>query len=88
MNSKFENKLPRKRQLQWTNAIVSLHDLVCECDHPLQHTVDQLHHIEPTLRPPQCPTTTAATEEEDTIDGLKPGDLDALFGEDVGEDEG
>lgn len=88
MNSKPKNELTRKRKLEWTNIICSLHDLVCPCSHPLQHTVDHLYDIEPTLKPPSCPTTIKDGDGEDVIDGLGEGELEALFAEDTEEDSG
>lgn len=89
MNSKPKNEFTRKRQLEWTNAICTLHDLLCTCPHPLQHTADHLYSFEPTLQPPQqCLTTVKDGDEKDIIDGLGEGELEALFAEDTEEDTG
>lgn len=89
MNSKPKNEFTRKRQLEWTNAICTLHDLLCTCPHPLQHTVDHLYNFEPDLKPPTpCLTTIKDGDEKDVIDGLGEGELEALFAEDTEEDSG
>lgn len=87
----------RELQLQWTNNIVQLHDLLCKCNKPLEHTIDNILHQEPNLRLEQstknliekCLTSGAAdsiTHEEDA-DIIGDGDLEKLFAEDFTEDD-
>lgn len=91
---KSSNK--RKTQLEWTNALVHIHDLICDCNQPLEHTIDTICTQEPSLKLnlqtshkiKKCLTTTETTEKEDTVDGLDAGTLEALFAEDIGEDTG
>lgn len=87
INSRYNN-------LQWMNTIVSLHDMRCECNDPLEHTVLQIFHQEKQLRFTKeeqkifqtCLTIPGegSTEEEDAFGA---GDLENLFSEPFGEDE-
>ncbi len=79
--------VPRKQntknsRLDWINTIVMLHNLQCECLKPLKHTIEEIFKQEPTLK------TECLGTEEDIIaeDGFGPGDLDALFAADFGDD--
>lgn len=81
-------KLSRKNLLlDWINSIVQIHNLICECERPLQHTVEEIYHQEPKLDakiPTPCPgsTTDHTTADVDIGDV----DLAALFDENFGED--
>lgn len=74
-------------QLQIVNTYVNIHDLNCGCDEPLKHIIKQIEEQEPTLK--RCHTTTETGEnhgQEDFVDELGEGDLEALFAEPDGED--
>lgn len=80
--------VPRKlntknSNLDWINLIAGLHDLQCDCSEPLKHTIEEIYKQEPSLDPSKCLTTEKATTEDD---GFGPGDLEALFADDGGED--
>ncbi len=70
-------------RLDWINTIVMLHNLRCGCDHALQHTVDEIYQQEPTLKLPKCHGGDDHTVAEDAFG---PGDLEALFDGDFGEE--
>lgn len=85
---------PRGRTLQWLNTCWSAHDEFCGCDSVFLHfvtaatnsnlhkpTEEETKQIEKCLGDAFTPTTTNKTEEEtgDAVDGLEPGELDALF---------
>lgn len=69
--------------IQILNTYTSVHDLNCGCDNPLFHIVQQIFEKEPEIKQ-KCLTTgeNGDTREEDfDIDGLGPGELEALFAE-------
>ncbi len=88
----------RQKQLAWTNTITSIHDLLCNCEKPLQHTIQNILETEPSLKEDKnfkintekCLTTDGDgdTPEGDAGDiGLE--DLEALFAtEDTAETTG
>lgn len=79
---------PKNRKIDWINHICSAHGLVCGCDEPLKHTVEEIFEQEPEIKEIllKCPGrgedhTTAAD------DLLGDGVLDALFTDDFGDAE-
>lgn len=97
MNFEYPDYSPKEIQLQWINNIVHTHDLLCKCTKPLEHTIYGILKQEPNLRFDKetkklferCLTTTEnGGHEEDALDGLGEGDLEALFAEDTGDDTG
>lgn len=77
----------RQKKLKWTNGIVTLHDIYCDCCNPITHTIVELFAREPVQQfsAPEkqliekCLSgedRTAITHEEDIVGE---GDLDALF---------
>lgn len=65
--------------LQIVNTYVNIHDLNCGCDTPLEHIIRQIQQQEPSLK---CLTTGETGEnpgQEDGVDGLGEGELEALF---------
>ncbi len=77
----------RNRRLDWINGIVHLHNLVCGCDKPLEHTLEEIYTQEPQLHPYNkiCPTTTK-DHATTGLEELGDGDLERLFDEDFGEE--
>lgn len=77
--------------------LVHTHDLFCDCPHPVEHTAAFIFHQEKELHftTPEkdliksClggePTTTAVADAGE--DDFGPGDLDALFGENITEED-
>ena len=96
MNFVPKNDSPRRKTLDFTNAVASLHDLTCDCNKPLEHAIDLLVTQEPGLKLnketsekiKKCLTTEAIPGAVDAIDGLEDGDLEDLFAEDITEDTG
>lgn len=80
---KPKNPNTRNGRLDWINCLTQIHDLQCECGKPLEHTIDEIYKQEPSLKQ-KCPGTA-----EDIIaeDGFGPGDLEALFDGDFGEND-
>lgn len=87
------SKLSRKDQIKIVNSFVSTHDLKCECDKPALHcaeilikqlkdelTTDEKDHLKSCLG-----TATDHTEDNGGVTGE---DLEKLFAEDGGDDEG
>lgn len=84
---------PRHAQLNWTNAIVTLHDLQCQCDDPLCHTIETIINQEPSLKftknlstkIKKC-LTTGDPGATDVVDEFEDNELERLFAEeDTGE---
>ncbi len=79
----------KHKKLQFINGIVHFHDLYCQCDDPLRHTILEIFDQEPHLsfteaeknKIQQCLTGTETGG--DGIDALGDGDLEKLFEEDV-----
>lgn len=84
----------KHRDLDWVNAITSIHDLQCSCDTPLEHTINTIVKQEPNLRftkedkqlLQKCLTSGDQDTTTDAVDGFGDGELEKLFAEDVGED--
>lgn len=85
----------KHKQLNWINGLVSIHDLQCQCDHPLQHTIIGIIDQEPSLKfdeedskKIQKCLTSGDPGTEDVVDAFGDGELEALFAEDdTGEDD-
>lgn len=86
----------RELSLQWLNGLVHIHDFICKCNKPLEHTLDTIITEEPNLRLPETTKeklkkclggTKEDTPGEDDV-GVGEGDLDALFAEDFIDDTG
>lgn len=87
----------KQLKLQWTNNIVSVHDLLCCCDNPLEHTIHNLLEQEPNLRFSEetkkklqkCLTSTDDGKKDGPAadDIIEDGDLENLFAEDFTEEE-
>jgi len=80
---------PKNKKIDWINHLVSTHNLICGCEQPLTHTIEEILDQEPNL-PFACPScrgtgTAVATTKED--DGFGDGDLEALFAGDFGDAE-
>ncbi|AXQ65918.1 MAG: hypothetical protein [Anelloviridae sp.] len=86
----------RRKNLDFTNAVASLHGLVCDCTQPLEHSIDIIVNQEPNLKfnnktsekLKKCLTTDDGPTAADAIDGLNEGELENLFAEDITEDTG
>ena len=85
MNSKLQTpKYGEKAlKLQFTNSIVGIHDLICGCEKPLQHSRELLQEEE--NKNTTCLSTSAAVGDptEDILDG---GTLEDLFAEELTEE--
>ncbi len=88
---KFQSK---KQHVNWMNTIVHVHDLQCECEDPLEHTIHTIFKQEQNLRLwdstqhliKKCLTTTTTPEEEEDDVPFGNGELEALFAtDDIGE---
>lgn len=78
----------KNRNLDWINCIVQVHNLQCQCDTPLEHTVEEILIQEPNLqfnKPEKCLGTTKDLSTAD-VDAFGDGDLEKLFEQDFGED--
>lgn len=83
----------KKEQLQFTNCVVSVHDLACNCPNPLYHATHILLkqlapdlHQEEKNQLKQCLGEDAGTSAAGDID-LDAGDLEKLFEQDITEDD-
>lgn len=93
--SKYEKPTKYSKKaldIQILNTYTSVHDLNCGCERPLHHIVEQIFEKEPSIKK-ECLTTgeNGDTPADDfDIDGLGPGELEALFaeGEDAATKEG
>lgn len=74
--------------MKFTNKVTHLHNIICNCPQPLKHNIQLLINQEPNLKfnkktsnqLKKCLTTKKKpTTAADALDGLTPGDLDALF---------
>lgn len=79
----------RHKNLNWTNCICALHDLQCQCDNPLEHTIENIVKQEPNLKfnkelsvKIQKCLTTGDDGPVDAVDGFGDGELEQLFAED------
>lgn len=98
MSKQLQNTIYYGKALenQWRNNIFSSHDLMCGCNNPILHLLIILNREGNAPKPEEdiknilClitgePDTKTGEPEEDV---LKEGDLDILFKEDFGEDDG
>lgn len=76
---------PKNRKLDWINHIASAHNLVCGCNEPLKHTVEEIFHQEPELQ--KTCITTDHTDDHTAVGGFGDAELAALFDEGLGEPE-
>lgn len=82
----------KQKKLKWLNLITHAHDIFCDCDEPLTHTIAEILRAEPGIKfntqekdlLKSCLGDTTTTE--DALDVIGEGDLDELFKEDIGED--
>lgn len=86
----------KAQRLARTNAYVSIHDLHCDCQQPLQHIITDIILQEPSLKSDdkfkhyltQCLGTTqdgdTVKEEEDILGDV---DLERFFDADFGEED-
>ncbi len=86
----------RCKKIKWLNFITHAHDMLCDCDSPLQHTIAEILTAEPDIKfnnqerdlLKKClgegDTTTAAA---DTLAEIGDVDIDDLFSKDIGEDD-
>lgn len=96
MNFENTNFTPRQLQLQWVNNIVQTHDLICNCNKPLEHAIYCIFKQEPDLRInketkeliEKCLTTQDGGRDVDIVDEFGEEELNALFAEDTGDDTG
>lgn len=83
----------KHKDLNWTNCMVSVHDLQCQCDDPLKHIIFQIINQEPSIKfnkkesqiIQKCLTTGEDHAEDGDDEGFGPGDLEELFREDFTE---
>jgi len=74
----------------WINLIWNAHDMICGCNNCWQHLGDILKRQGNQLCLPSTSTEDAGvqTGDGDGGDVLEPGDLDALFADDFGDETG
>ncbi len=87
----------RQKQLKWMNALVHIHDFMCDCYHPLEHTSAFIFEKEGKLQfsTPEkqlilkCLSGDAAgTTHTDGGEGdIQEGDLEKLFEEPFTEED-
>ncbi len=93
--SKYYQTVPftyKHKCRDWINTHVSVHDIYCSCDKPLEHIVLGIFEQEPNLRfdtddsnkIKKC-LTTGENGDGDALDGFGDGELEKLFAEDIGE---
>lgn len=88
----FYNNKGKEKQL--LNGIFHQHDLVCGCEEPASHVTWLLfHHCRPAnftstelKEIKECLGTSKDTTHGDAVDGLKEGELEELFAEDIPDD--
>lgn len=86
----------RRKNLDFTNGVATLHALICDCEKPLEHAVYIIVDQEPGLKfnkktsdkIKKCLTSEDGPTAADAIDGLEDGELENLFAEDITEDTG
>lgn len=91
---KTPERSDRRNLLQFVNAIIHSHDMLCDCSDGPFHSLKLLTtQLSPDLSKQQkeeikkcLGDTTAATHGDD--DGLDIGDLENLFGEDAEDGDG
>lgn len=86
----------RQKKLKWINGICHLHDIHCDCNNPLEHSIAEILLQEPEIKfnnqerdlLKKCLSTTTEEDRATTDAGFGDvEDLDALFTEDIGEDD-
>ncbi|AAL11041.1 ORF2 [Torque teno mini virus 8] len=85
----------RQKNLKWLNFVTHAHDIFCDCDSPLQHTVANILIQEPNIKfntqekdlLKKCLGETTTTEGAGDPEGFGDGDLERLFTEDFGEED-
>lgn len=87
----------RQKKLKWMNFLCHAHDMNCDCCNPLECTVRLIFEQEKDLKfttPEKDLIKKCVTGEETHTGGdaadqdiIGEGDLDALFGEDFGEND-
>lgn len=86
----------RQKNIKWMNLLVHSHDIFCDCDSPLQHTLILICQQEPKieLKPIEKDIIkkcligdTTEPDGDPADDGVEEGLLDALFKEDFGEED-
>lgn len=83
----------RQKKIKWLNAVTHIHDIYCDCDEPLTHTIAEIIAQEPDIKfniqekdiLKKCLGDTTTGEKD--LDVIGDGDLDALFTGDIGEDD-
>ncbi len=91
--SKYYQTVPytyKHKSRDWINCHVSIHDIYCSCDKPLEHIILGIIDQEPNLRFDEedknkikkCLTTG---EDGDALDDFGDGELEKLFEGDIGE---
>ncbi len=79
------NPTSKQQKINWMNTIVHVHDLQCNCDSPLEHTILHITNQEPNLRfsEKQKKNLKRCLFTEDTIvkeeEPFGEGELEALF---------
>lgn len=84
------NYSKKQLNLQIVNCYVGIHDLHCNCTHPLQHIIKQIEDQEPSIKKCRDTTTAVAGTQDggDVIDQFGPGELESLFAQDEEENAG
>lgn len=80
--------LTANNKYDWINTIVSVHNLVCPCTKPLNHTIEEILRQEPNLKvhiPERCHSGTAEATTPAADEFLGEGDLEDLFKQDFDE---
>lgn len=87
----------RQQKLTWMNLLAHIHDNKCDCPHPMEHTCMLIFEEEKELKftTPEkdliqkCLSGDTATgvPGDPTEDIIGDGELAALFGEELGEEE-
>lgn len=93
MNNLLENPKygPKALEDQWINNIFSSHDLMCGCKDPILHLLDILNRKGKARKPlsdiknAKCLIT--GEDQDGTEEDIAPGELEALFAEECGEEE-
>lgn len=87
----------RQQALKWMNMLAHVHDLICDCYNPIEHTAAFIFEQEKHLKftPPEKDTikqclfgeNTTTTAGDQDVDGLDAGTLEELFKEDAGDEK-
>lgn len=85
----------KRAQIDWCNALVHLHDLQCDCESPLEHTIVTINHQEKDLkftdaekaRLQKWLTTTEEDGAPGDHDDIGAEDLERLFETDIGDEK-